>query len=87
MIALERIMAEHAEPGSLSRAEAVAAVQRIMDVDYADEREAELLLEALARSLVCPSGHLSDLIFWPKVPAPTAQQVVDEALAYRPIAL
>ncbi|WP_431904845.1 hypothetical protein [Nonomuraea sp. bgisy101] len=80
-------MAERAKPGSLSREEAVVIVQRIMDVDYADDREADLLLEALARSLGCPQGYVSDLIFWPKGPEPTAEQVVDEALAYRPIAL
>nr|WP_228559423.1 hypothetical protein [Catenulispora pinisilvae] len=81
----------------MTRDEAVALVQRVMDADYADDYEdddeASDLLEALGRALGCPSGYLSDLIFWPTGPtgptgaAPTAPEVVDQALAYRPIAL
>ena len=41
-----------------------------------------------------PDPNVSDLIFWPNgfphdpnAPEPTAEQVVDKALAYKPIAL
>ncbi|MGA5499392.1 e9imm peptide [Streptomyces cinereoruber] len=62
-------------------------VQKIMDANYADDAETARMLEALGRALSCPSGHVSDLIFWPKGPEPTAADVVDRALEYRPFAL
>ena len=71
----------------MTRDEAVALVQRIMDADYADESEASAWLDALSKAFGCPSGYVSDLIFWPAGSAPTAAEVVDQVLAYRPIAL
>lgn len=71
----------------MSRAEAVALVQRIMDADYASEEEADSRLEMLDRALACPTGYVSDLIFWPPERELSADEVVDQALAYRPIAL
>ncbi|MFE6974583.1 e9imm peptide [Streptomyces sp. NPDC057682] len=71
----------------MSRAEAVAHVRRIMDVDHATEAEADACLEALDRALGCPSGYVSDLIYWPPEHELTADEVVDRALAYRAIAL
>ncbi|MBB5776587.1 hypothetical protein [Nonomuraea jabiensis] len=69
----------------LNRAEAISLVQRIMDGEYADERELDRWLGAIDRSLVC--GSVSDLIFWPEKAELTAEQIVNQALAYRPIAL
>lgn len=71
----------------LSRAEAVALVQRIMEADYASEEEVNDWLDGLDRALACPSGHISGLIFWPPERELSAEEVVDQALAYRPIAL
>ena len=71
----------------LSRAEAVALVQRIMEADYASEDEVNDWLDTLDRALACPSGHVSDLVFWPSEGELSAEEVVDQALAYRPIAL
>ncbi|WP_310723348.1 bacteriocin immunity protein [Streptomyces sp. N2A] len=71
----------------MSRAEAVALVQRIMDADYASEEEADSRLDMLDRALTCPTGYVSDLIFWPPERELSADEVVDQALAYRPIAL
>jgi hypothetical protein len=71
----------------MSRTEAVALVQRIMDADYASEDEADGWLDSLAKALVCPAGHVSDLIFWPREQELSADEVVDRALAYRAIAL
>ncbi|MDX2757114.1 hypothetical protein [Streptomyces europaeiscabiei] len=71
----------------LSRAEAVALVQRVMDADFVSEAEVDGCLEKLGRALACPTGYVSDLIFWPPGRELSADEVVDQALAYRPIAL
>ncbi|WP_372462092.1 bacteriocin immunity protein [Streptomyces endocoffeicus] len=72
----------------MSRAEAVALVQRIMDADYASEDEVDSWLDLLDRALGCPTGHTSGLIFWPPPDGElSADEVVAQALAYRPIAL
>jgi hypothetical protein len=71
----------------MSRAEAVALVQRIMQADYASDDEVDGSLDRLDRALACPSGHVSDLISWPPERELSADEVVDQALAYRPIAL
>ncbi|MGE7391773.1 e9imm peptide [Streptomyces sp. NPDC004126] len=71
----------------LSRAEAVALVQRVMDADYSSDDEVNDWLDLLDRALACPSGRVSDLIFWPAERELSAGEVVDEALAYRPIVL
>ena len=70
--------------GRISRAVAIELVQRIMDGDGSDE-QVMFWLDELKRCLVCP--HISDLIFWAGDPEPTAAEVVDRALAYRPIEL
>ncbi|MFD9092404.1 e9imm peptide [Streptomyces collinus] len=69
----------------MSREEGILLVQRLMDADYADETEADQLIEALRRGLGCP--HISDYIFWDFDPQLTAEKVVDRALAYEPFAL
>ncbi len=71
----------------MAREAAVAMVQKIMDADYADDAEAADALEALGRLLGCPSGRIGDLIFWPSGPEPTAAEVVEQALEYRPFML
>ncbi|WP_329404401.1 e9imm peptide [Streptomyces melanogenes] len=71
----------------MSRTAAVALVQRIMDADFASEAEVDSLLEMLERALACPTGYVSDLIFWPPERELSADEVVGTALAYRPIAL
>lgn len=68
-------------------AEAVALVQRIMEADYASDDEVDGWLDRLDRALACPSGYVSDLIFWPPERELSADEVVDQALAYRPIAV
>ncbi|MET9578688.1 e9imm peptide [Streptomyces sp. DT199] len=70
----------------MNRAEAVAPVQRIMQADYASDDEMDAWLDRLDRALACPSGHVGDLIFWPPELDLSADEVVDQALAYRPIA-
>ena len=68
----------------MSRAEAVALVQRIMDAEYASDDEVAESLERLDRALSCPSGHVGNLIHWPPERELSADEVVDQALAYRP---
>ncbi|MCC3769750.1 e9imm peptide [Streptomyces sp. UNOC14_S4] len=58
-----------------------------MAADYGSEEEADRWLDLLDRALVCPSGHVCDLIFRPPEGELSAEEVVDRALAYRPIAL
>ncbi|MFB8085086.1 e9imm peptide [Streptomyces sp. NPDC055992] len=71
----------------MTRETAITLVQKVMDVEY-DEDEMAGVLDQLDRALSCPSGYVSDLIFWPKdMQEPTAVQVVDRALAYQPFAL
>ncbi|WP_269855255.1 e9imm peptide [Streptomyces sp. RPT161] len=71
----------------LSRAEAVALVHRIMEADYGSEDEVNDRLDRLDRALVCPAGHVSGLVFWSTERQLSAEEVVDQALAYQPIAL
>ena len=68
---------------NLDRAELIAIVRRIMDAD-GTESEIDALITTLESNVPHPS--VSDLIFWPQDGVePTAEQVVDVALAYRPI--
>jgi hypothetical protein len=71
----------------MSRTDAVMLVQRIMQADYAADDEVEGWLDRLDRALACPSGYVGDLIFWPPERELSADEVVDRALAYRPITL
>ncbi|SEE21909.1 bacteriocin immunity protein [Streptomyces sp. TLI_105] len=73
--------------GEWSRAEAVALVQRIMEAACSSEDEVNDCLDRLDRALACPSGYVSGLVFWPSERELSAGEVVDQALAYRPIAL
>ncbi|MEV6775253.1 bacteriocin immunity protein [Streptomyces syringium] len=75
------------DSAGMSRAQAVALVQRIMNADYTAENEADRWLDALDKALACPTGYVSDLIFWPPAGELSAEEVVDQALSYRPIAL
>ncbi|MER6599312.1 e9imm peptide [Streptomyces parvus] len=73
--------------GGMSRDEALALVRRLLD-DTGDtgEAEADEILDALERGLGCP--HISDYVYWPLPGSdPTPEEIVDRALAYRPIVL
>ncbi|MEV0305100.1 e9imm peptide [Streptomyces prasinus] len=58
-----------------------------MRADHASEDEMADWLDGLDRALGCPSGHVRDLVFRPAERDLSADEVVDRALAYRPIAL
>lgn len=67
----------------LTRAEMTEIVERLMRGEGDDDQVAEWL-DALSRS--APHPRISDLIFYPEEDL-TAEQIVDRALAYRPIEL
>lgn len=70
----------------MTREEAVLLVQRLMDGAPVTEAEGDGIVEALELGLRCP--HVSDYIFYPGPGQnPSAEQVVERAMAYRPIAL
>ncbi len=68
---------------SLSRAELIQLVQRIQDGEGSEQQQDEWL-----ELLTCqvPHPEVSNLIFWNEEDW-TAEQIVDVALAYRPIIL
>ncbi|NED04522.1 e9imm peptide [Streptomyces sp. SID6648] len=71
----------------MSRDEALLLVRRLLNESgETGEAEADEILDALKRGLGCP--HISDYIYWPLPHSdPTPEEIVDRALAYRPIAL
>ncbi|MFD1886772.1 hypothetical protein [Paenibacillus wenxiniae] len=70
-------------PPSLSRTELIELVQRILDGEGSEQQQDEWL-DLLIRQV--PHPEVSNLIFWNDEDW-TAAQIVDEALAYRPIVL
>ncbi|MFG3056683.1 e9imm peptide [Kitasatospora sp. NPDC048239] len=54
---------------TMSLAEAVALVQRITNADYDRDDEVDGWLDQLDRSLMCPTGYVSNLIFSPRGPS------------------
>ncbi|MFB7589301.1 e9imm peptide [Streptomyces sp. NPDC056169] len=74
-----------AQPASrMSRKAAIPLVQRVLNPETPDEESSEIL-EALQRGLACP--HISDYVYWDPDPEPTAEKIVDRAMAYMSIAL
>jgi hypothetical protein len=68
----------------MERTELVALVGRLLAADYASEEERDRLLTVLEKSVRDP--NVSDLIFYPEREM-TAEEIVDAALAYRPMQL
>jgi hypothetical protein len=72
----------------LSKAQLVELVERIMG-GRGNEREIENWLDLLQKNV--PHPGVSDLIFWPHKfglgDSPTAGEIVEKALAYKPIQL
>ncbi len=68
----------------LNREELIILVQRIMDVDGTEE-EIDQMMDTLEANVIHP--EVSDLIFYSKKEDPAAEEIVDEALAYKPIIL
>lgn len=75
-----------ADVPSMTREAAVVLVQSVMNGGLPEEK-LEHLLERLDAAFGCPRGHVAGLVYWPEGAEPTAAEVVEQALAYRPIAL
>lgn len=74
----------------MNRHELIALVERILAGDAPTEEEHDRLIELFEKNVPRPGA--SDLIFWPEHAIGesrdlTAEEVVDIALSYRPIAL
>lgn len=72
-------------PGSMDREEALHLVRRLMAADFSDEAEVSEAVAKLERGLACP--RISDYVYWDFDPEPTAEKIIDRALAYEPFAL
>ena len=68
----------------MNRQRAVSLVKKMMTGGGATEEEDRAIMAELERLL--PHPGVSDLIFYPKREM-TAEEIVDEALAYKPIIL
>ena len=80
------------KPGALSRDQLVALVRQILAaIETGTEAEQDRLVQTFQQSVAHPAAL--DLIFSPKRlpdgswPDPSPEEIVDEALAYRPIEL
>ena len=69
---------------NLTRHELIKLVQKIMNAE-GTEYEIHNNVNILEKNV--PHPEVSGLIFWPKNGEPTAEEVVNEALAYKPIQL
>jgi len=66
----------------------IAIVQRLMDGDYSSDEEVDRLIAEFEADVLDPNA--GDLIFWSNKHfdhEPTAAEIVDRALSYRPIEL
>ena len=68
----------------MNRKHAVSLVQKLLDGGGETEAEDSRIMAELKKLL--PHPGISNLIFYPKRPM-TAEEIVDEALAYKPIIL
>ncbi len=69
-----------------SRGELIEAVGRMLSGGQGTEEEESRLMSRIEASVADP--NISDYMFWDRSDPPlTAEQIVDKALAYRPIAL
>ncbi|GAB2445308.1 e9imm peptide [Streptomyces incanus] len=60
-------------------------MQRTKQADYASEDEVAHWPAGLDRALGCPYGHVGDVVFRPPERDLSADEVIDQALARRPI--
>jgi hypothetical protein len=81
---------EQAAASKLGRLRLIELTQQIVKADGTAE-EMSSWLEQMERSISLPEGYLSGLIFYPQQNGlgerPSAEEIVDRALSYRPIRL
>ena len=77
-------------PEGLDRQQLISLVEKIMRGEGSEE-EIAMWRTLIDRSVPCPDGYVFDLIFYPHSNGlegnPTAQEMVDRALSYKPIQL
>lgn len=71
----------------MNRTETVVPLQRSTDADHAPDNEIHDRLNKPDRALAYPSGHASNLISGRRRRNFSADEVADQALAHRPVAL
>ena len=69
----------------MNRDELLSIVRKLKSGDYASDAERTRLVSVFERNV--PHPNASDLIFFPMKDGTTPEQIVDEALSYRPIGL
>lgn len=67
----------------MTKAEMVTLVEKVLNGDYRDEEVGQIIL-LLRRKTLCP--NVSDLIFYSDPPL-SPDEVIERALAYKPIIL
>ena len=72
-------------PAKLDRQQMIAVIEQLQNGEFESDEELTPVLESLIQSTGNP--HVPDLIFHPKGPELTPEQVIDEALRYRPLEL
>lgn len=74
----------------LTKAELVELVEKVKH-GSGTPQELDAWLQVIEDSIPVPDGYLSDLIFWSSKhglgPDPTAEEIVNKALSYRPTLL
>lgn len=68
----------------MMKEELIELVNKIMNAEYKDEEEGNKLIHLLENNISDP--NISDLIFHPQAEM-TAEEIVEKALAYKPIRL
>ncbi len=75
---------------SLDRDRLIVLVERIRQSEGTEE-EIDQWLDAVEQNIPAPAGYVTDLIFWPSdhgyAGEPSATEIVDKALSYKPICL
>lgn len=81
-------------PEALNKQQLIVMVQEILDAIKQrtfNDRQWEKWVDFFDRSTPCPRGDLQTLIFYPHLhnlgDPPTAQEIVEKALSYKPIQL
>jgi hypothetical protein len=74
-------------PGRLDKQQLIWLVQEILR----SEEEIGGWSDLISRSVPCPIGYFMDLIYWPQQNGlgnnPSAEEIVEKALSYKPMLL
>lgn len=74
----------------LERDQLILLVERIRQAEGTEE-DIDQWLDFINHNVPAPTGYVSDLIFWPNhhgyTEEPSSSEIVDKALAYKPICL